>query len=861
MITQKAGITTSTITTSFLTVTYATLISASTPADTVTTITITSTVALTSQLTTSSFSSKYTTLTATTTTSIISYTVTSITLTATSMIQATQTTSATATSMSTSTATSSITGTYITLTPTSTSSNSAYTITTTVTSTTLMNSTAGFATASPIVISARTTEVMLQAQEQEAAKHVLATVNFSQGKVVIKEIGNTTIAVISASAARQNGGRLQLPVSKGSGQAVEIKSSMLQELAGEAPVAVTLSEVSGNVLAAISASKKDEAKAVSPVISISLFDSSGNPLTVKDLKDPIVLTLQANATPGASCAYWDEVEGKWSQKGMQRVLDASNINGLVCSSNHLTMFSAVVGFLVDMSSAVVCSNAGAIYSLEGLAMLRQGNWWKQVPAIALWIYLFAMLLSVIAGGLWDRHQLNKKYRWRGDQLVLIDSLEDEVTSIRTGDPSSSVFTMLQRKLHFLGKALAELMYDIFCLPLKVLLRLIRRTHSKADQDQVEESVSLAEKLLRRNLLNIQASHIGLCVDSYWKITQTLAGDQLKSDFMTKVATQFSTSLSIEKKSEASKQLFLRSNWPYRLLLLFRAYHPIADIFRLSLYTPHVFRVFRIYLNLLGSAAFAALYYKGGALSRDSNPEVCLQNPESRESKLARAIGVAVFSGIFATAIAFMLSYLSGAFNLHQKDLDDNDEDECELRIAKRHIRTTVFWFFSLAYLVFSCFTICAFIAYAADSSVNDWALSSLISLLKDAVLSPLTIAAILSSALSVIFAYWPDVCSRAASVKTFVANVRSSMCGNADQQTNELTAKTFCHMGSLDSCEMISVHEPDSEPSDGPDQAVASRAFHSPQLHWIPSPADRSSGQNDHFDDILPGVVNCPQRL
>jgi hypothetical protein len=690
-------------------------------------------------------------------------------------------------------------------------------------------------------------------QEQEAAKHVLATMNLSQGKAVVKEIGNTTIAVISASAARQNGGRLQLPVSKGTGQAVEIKSSMLQELAGGAPVAVTLSEVNGNILAVIAdASKKGEAKAVSPVISISLFDSSGNHLTVNNLKDPIVLTLQANATPGASCAYWDDVEGKWSQKGMQRVLDANNTNGLVCSSNHLTIFAAVVGFLVDMSVAVVCSNAGAIYSLEGVARLRQGDWWKQVPATALWIYLLAMLLSVVAAGLWDRHQLNQKYRWRGDHLVLIDSLEDEVTSIPKGDSSPPSLQLLQRKLRFHGKALAGLMDDIFCLPLKALLRLIRGKVSKNDR-QAEESRSLAEKLLQRNLLNIQASHVGLCVDSYLKITQSLAGDQLKSDFMTKVATQFSTSLSIEKKAEASKQIFLHSHWPYRLLLLFKAYHPIANIFRLSLYTPHVIRVFSIYLNLLGSAAFAALYYKGGALSRDSNPEVCLQNPESLESKLARAIGVAVFSGVFSTAIAFMLSYLSGAFNLHQKDLDNNDEDECELRLAKRNIRTTFFWLLSLSYGIFSCFTICAFIAYAADSFVNNWALSSLMSLLKDAFLSPLTLAAILSSTASVTLAYWPDVSSRAASIRTFIVNDCSSTRATADPLT------TLIHMGSLDSCEMISVHEPDSEPSDGPDQAIESRSFHLPHLQWRPTPADRSSSQTDNqFNGILPGVVNSP---
>jgi hypothetical protein len=192
----------------------------------------------------------------------------------------------------------------------------------------------------------------------------------------------------------------------------------------------------------------------------------------------------------------------------------------------------------------------------------------------------------------------------------------------------------------------------------------------------------------------------------------------------------------------------------------------------------------------------------------------------------------------------MLSVLSGRLNLHHEDLD-GDQDVCNLRLAKRTIRNIIFWLLAIAYAVFSCFTICAFIAYAADAFVNDWALSALISLIQNAVLSPLTLAIILSSAASVILAFLPDVSRRAqleaSNVRTFVSTFRASTCSAATAQLSKC--------GTSVQVMTVSFDEFDGDRASIPKEA----RLQALSLTGISGPCDRcDAADDDLFVDVLP---------
>lgn len=173
---------------------------------------------------------------------------------------------------------------------------------------------------------------MLEVQEVDTVRQFLRTINVSNDTVVVDQGSNKTVAFMSASSVAGQGGTLLIGFAAESSQTITIKASTLAQVAGNTSVILTVSKVNPHLYATIdnSSKQKQGPKAVSPLVSITLFDKFSAPLPVKGLQEPFTLTLQTDATPGAFCAFWDVKNGKWSTEGIEQV-----ISDRKCAPIHL----------------------------------------------------------------------------------------------------------------------------------------------------------------------------------------------------------------------------------------------------------------------------------------------------------------------------------------------------------------------------------------------------------------------------------------------------------------------------------------------------------------------------------------------
>lgn len=147
----------------------------------------------------------------------------------------------------------------------------------------------------------------------------------------------------------------------------------------------------------------------SDILSLDLF---ANGTAMKDLVEPIQLTLVSDGSQPATCAYLDEQTKKWSTEGVSLV---SVQNGtIICATSHLSIFGAI---LKSAFAALACSNAAAIFSEKGLRSLGSRLWIFEWSAILNWITLL-LGASLMARA----RKADRKHQAAVEQIQLISAL-------------------------------------------------------------------------------------------------------------------------------------------------------------------------------------------------------------------------------------------------------------------------------------------------------------------------------------------------------------------------------------------------------------------------------------------------------
>ena len=229
--------------------------------------------------------------------------------------------------------------------------------------------------------------------------------------VVIETPNSTTVTVaqrIDAQAAAANGGFASITVSGnvtdggGGGEANRVGAavpvSMIQQLAASGGAGVVLMVSASKPFATAAedtfspgaaTDPTDEAAPptepslqvtlAAPPLSVSIA-VNGEIVKVRDLKEPILLTVLSKKKGGFECGFFNETTLEWSSEGMWEH-DAGN-GALVCASTHLTVFAAIKKTWVGLTLAVMSTSQETQTQRSGKACCHS------VSIVFLWVFIF-----------------------------------------------------------------------------------------------------------------------------------------------------------------------------------------------------------------------------------------------------------------------------------------------------------------------------------------------------------------------------------------------------------------------------------------------------------------------------------------
>eukprot|EP00931_Biecheleriopsis_adriatica_P086805 TRINITY_DN6138_c0_g1_i2.p1 TRINITY_DN6138_c0_g1~~TRINITY_DN6138_c0_g1_i2.p1 ORF type:complete len:1360 (+),score=174.02 TRINITY_DN6138_c0_g1_i2:80-4159(+) len=452
------GTTTSSITATSTTV--SATISTLTSSDTTTAVTVTttrSTTATTSftkttETSTSSMSSLTSTATATTT----------LTATATTISTITADTSTSTTSILTSTATDTTTNTATAITISTTtadmSTSTTSILTASATATTTHTATGILTSAFTDMEKATTTEQGATVMEEpgplspamaetvdavySAEEGLLANISSgNQTKVTSVVEGAVVVAQFISPSDLEEHDNVTIPA-EGTTAAVSVPSSLVEELGGSVVVVIAafepehperLSKKGTEVLGGDAQAPRQDI--VSGLVSIKIALPNASVTRVQGLEKPIVLSLPVNASEGAECAFFDEVNNRWSSEGLQKV-GGSPTSPLLCATTHLTLFAAIWR---GVTKALDCSQA-ELFSEEALRAVIENDWYMETGACMMWGMMIFMCFMLLAA-----HCLERRRKWRGFRddklffvLVIPDVVEQEVLGGSIGEVTEEI---------------------------------------------------------------------------------------------------------------------------------------------------------------------------------------------------------------------------------------------------------------------------------------------------------------------------------------------------------------------------------------------------------------------------------------
>ena len=116
-----------------------------------------------------------------------------------------------------------------------------------------------------------------------------------------------------------------------------------------------------------------------PPVSVSIA-VDGKIVHVRDLPEPILLTVMSKKKDGVECGFYNETTLEWSSDEMWEH-DAGN-GALVCASTHLIVFAAIKKTWIGLHLAMPCLPAEFL-TAKGIMSITRGNQWRLVGAISL----------------------------------------------------------------------------------------------------------------------------------------------------------------------------------------------------------------------------------------------------------------------------------------------------------------------------------------------------------------------------------------------------------------------------------------------------------------------------------------------
>jgi len=538
-----------------------------------------------------------------------------------------------------------------------------------------------------------------------------------------------------ASQVRENGlGEVLVAVMGGStpakvvtstGASVQVDAAVLQQLGGQ-PVVLSFTSFSSS---AWSSDSENHEMAGLPV-SISLWSLDSSPIRLSDAAVPLQIRIPTDNAE-AECVFWSETSEEWSSVGLRKV--GYEDGNLICESTHLTIFSTLFR---QIALALRCSTAPALLSAEGLsAFSRFPGWLAHTSSLVVVLSLFFFGLCMASAVGTDRlsEDVNKE-----DLVVLVKSPDEPARCCKPLLKASAVLGMEDTLRDLLALRDRKAVYEAF------VSRCIRLLHShKAGACWDSVRIVMIESSASRALMKSQ---------SLMHRTKRRLDKAFSRIFNRSWKVQPENEEWHERGGVKIVEGFLFGSWWSRVWSLAPAVHPWLRAVQSSLFSSHSSRTMLMYLKLATAGAINALFFQGSSLSSNSDDEC--HEPDTPFLRGMRAFAIGVLSALVGDLLILILWKVQKRPSiLHGPWSQEAEEDV----MRRWRYRLRGFWCVSLLHGFFCTFYIFTFFANVTAEDSTKWLEATLVSLLEDLLLLPITLALTFGSMATLLLFVRPDV--------------------------------------------------------------------------------------------------------
>ncbi|CAJ1381812.1 unnamed protein product [Effrenium voratum] len=676
----------------------------------------------------------------------------------------------------------------------------------TSTSTLISTLTTSFATASstnppPLVdaVAARREEAAaasaaVEAAEERAVLQLLAALAPAPGAPpgvlgsakVETEVGTVEVTAFSADAAAAAGGTV--PVTGSGGVAVDVPSQVLGQAAsigGAGPVLLSFTSMSKvaskfqasapNAPSPSGASTGRRLNALQSVpLSINLRGADGKKLDMSRLSSPMVLSVES-FDPNATCAYWDEDQGMWSQSGVEKV--GYEQGKLMCRTEHLSIFGALMeSIFKDVAAVLKCSTAWQLVSVEGIKKIGEPGWTGYPPSIVTFCFLGGFLLAGSCAFRLDR-RAEEAIPWLEREAMLLRSKKSvDRTKMRAFRPSvqekggrcsrccRAVKNAFDYVVWLVGSSFgvenaAEVVSELVSnAPTATVSRCVAALHAhksgacreslKAVKDLAGPDLDKAARQASQREAAAGAAGGGAGGGGRRQVASRLRASVMNGvSVMMQNMDHFRVALqSMTQRWDVhghgvwAVETFVSSGWCKRVAMLFPAVHPWVAITLFSMFTSHAVRAALIILKLSTSAASNALFFTSASSTPDSDAECA--PPQTLFSRMVQGATVGVLSACLGDVIIFLL------FMVQRRRVVEREEWTPEMKqkqVSRWWWRSCIFWSWWVFHESCCILYVFTFLANVTLADAVKWVESTGISLLQDLLLVPLAVSLVLGS--------------------------------------------------------------------------------------------------------------------
>lgn len=636
---------------------------------------------------------------------------------------------------------------------------------------------------------------LLQEQETEVLDYLLSNSNATFSQIKLPGSNSVVLAQRLSTKALAKG-NIHVAIASDAGQkaGVSVPAAILDSLPGGEDAVLVVSSLDVGLGLPVNTSGSDGVtNQVRAALSINLASAtSGKYVHVEGLVDPIILTFPVNASAGIICAFWDEEESRWSQRGMQQ--DGGNASSLLtCSTTHLTLFAAIAG---EIKKTIMCAQTMAL-SRQSLAALGVGNWFLRWDACMLWllILLHAGLITAAfcSNGLF--HWSDKQFlcctghhshevifdrcaapaggMWSGCAALRTEWLI-EVCGVTSHFLVNSCTTMCQFVAPEDGEQRTSMMRSLVSRLLAVSLQYQTSATLQMDIEDVQFVTMCRRKLLKR-IGNQEMLDAWYAPQPAWEVPRENANAKQVHQFDC-LAQRVGQHLDQHVWAVSCNN---RAIWKLALVLL-RSQMPWLAVFRFSIFMPASMRGLLLSCRLFGAMLVISIFFQtsGQALVVSSNQN-CEEDPKGIVELLAQCLVIGLGSLIIARIPVCILARLrSRQFRFYESD--NVSDMERQLRVWR--YRDVLIWVFGLSYLAICILFLMTFLANIDAGDATEWKIAVSLELLSEFILVP-SVVALFLLAVTKLTSKWAEA------VREGAEGVGSTVAGEVDRPLAPTAAK------------------------------------------------------------------------